>query len=160
MIKLSEKAKEHLFLHFANSNAPGSIFFDHVFANADELLNYINAVEASSSIPQANNRKSLVYHMTEPVGKSGLIRRDLVPTEQIVIENRNGFQVEVALVKELALAFEFCVIVESSNDEEYLITAFPGGFSMPFPYAGQDPEEFERSKLFWEEHVLCKEVIE
>lgn len=156
MIIISEKAKHHLRLHFGDSNAAGSVFFTQVFHSPEELLVHINSCEPSDIFHQGNNRKALVFHMAEAVGTSGLIRRNEVPAENIILESRNGFEVEVALLKELSQTYEFCAIVELINDIEYLITAFPGGYSLPFPYEGQEKEEFEKSTMFWQEYILCR----
>ena len=139
-----------------DSAAAGSVFFKHVFESPDDLLGYINACEPTEIFHQGNNRKALVFHMAEAVGTSGLIKRKEVSSENIILESRNGFEVEVALLSELSLAYEFCAIVESIEKVERLITAFPGGYSLSFPYEGQDPLEYEQSKLFWQEHVLCR----
>ena len=156
MIKLSEKAERHLALHFGNSNSAGSVFFTEVFANPSELLDYVNTCEPSETIVQAGNRSALIFHMAEPVGNSGIIKRSHVELEDIVLESRNGFQVEVALLNELEVTYEFCVIVEKNTEEVSIITAFPGGYSLPFPYEGQDNLEFEKSTLYWQEYVLCR----
>lgn len=156
MIKLSEKAERHLALHFGNSNSAGSVFFTEVFANPSELLDYVNTCEPSETIVQAGNRSALIFHMAEPVGNSGIIKRSHVGLEDIVLESRNGFKVEVALLSELEVTYEFCVIVEKNTEEVSIITAFPGGYSLPFPYEGQDNLEFEKSTLYWQEYVLCR----
>ena len=156
MINLSEKARHHLSLHLGDSTAAGSVFFKHVFESPDDLLGYINACEPNEIFQQGINRKALVFHTAEAVGTSGLIKRKEVSSENIILESRNGFEVEVALLNELSLAYEFCAIVESIGEVERLITAFPGGYSLSFPYDGQEPEEYEKSKLFWQEHVLCR----
>jgi len=158
MIKLTEKAEKHLALHFGNSKSAGSVFFTEVFANPSELLCYINSCEPSESITQAGNREALIFHMTEAVGNSGIIRRRRVLEGNIIVESRNGFQAEVALLQQLEVTYEFCVIVEKSEGEAHLITAFPGAYSLPFPYEGQDKEEFEKSTLFWKEYVLCRKA--
>jgi len=156
MINLSEKARHHLSLHLGDSTAAGSVFFNHVFQSPEDLLLHINSCEPNEIFYQGNNRKALVFHMAEAVGTSGLIKRKEVSSADIVLESRNGFEVEVALLNELSLAYEFCSIVESIGEDECLITAFPGGYSLSFPYEGQDPVEYEKSKLFWQEHVLCR----
>jgi hypothetical protein len=158
MIIISEKAKHHLRLHFGDSNAAGSVFFKQVFQSPEELLLYINSCEPSEIFYQGSNRKALVFHMAEAVGTSGLIRRNEVTAENVILESRNGFEVEVALLKELSQTYEFCAIVEIINDMEYLITAFPGGYSLSFPYEGQESEEYEKSKLFWQEYILCRKA--
>jgi hypothetical protein len=94
--------------------------------------------------------------MAEPVGNAGIIQRSHVSREDIVLESRNGFKVEVALLNELEVTYEFCVIVEKNTEEVSIITAFPGGYSLPFPYEGQDNLEFEKSTLYWQEYVLCR----
>jgi len=158
MINLSEKARHHLSLHMGDSVAAGSVFFKHVFESPDDLLGYINACEPTDIFHQGNNRRALVFHTAEAVGTSGLIKRKEVSSENIILESRNGFEVEVALLNELSLAYEFCAIVESIGEEHFLITAFPGGYSLSFPYEGQEPMEYEKSKLFWQEHVLCRKI--
>jgi hypothetical protein len=156
MIELTERAERHLALHFGDSNAAGSVFFKDVFEGPNDLLVYINTCEPSEIIEQANNRRSLVFHTVEAVGNSGIIERMRVSIEDIISESRNGFQVEVALLDELELAYEFCVIVETNNDKQFVITAFPGGHSLSFPYEGQTEEDFEKSTLFWQEYILCR----
>ena len=158
MINLSEKARHHLSLHLGDSTAAGSVFFSHVFQSPEDLLLHVNSFEPNEIFHQGNNRKALVFHMAEAVGTSGLIKRKEVTSADIVLESRNGFEVEVALLNELSFAYEFCAIVESIGGEECLITAFPGGYSLSFPYEGQDPVEYEKSKLFWQEHVLCRKI--
>lgn len=158
MIKLSEKSEKHLALHFGNSKSAGSVFFTEVFANPSELLQYINSCEPSETIAQTGNREALIFHMAEAVGNSGIIQRSHVVSGNIIIESRNGFQVEVALLKQLELTYEFCVIVEKTDGDSYIITAFPGAYSLPFPYEGQGKEEFEKSILFWKEYILCRKV--
>lgn len=158
MINLSEKARHHLSLHLGDSTAAGSVFFTHVFQSPEDLLLHVNSCEPNEIFHQGNNRKALVFHMAEAVGTSGLIKRKDVSSEDIVLESRNGFEVEVALLNELSLAYEFCAIVESIGEEQCLITAFPGGYSLSFPYEGQEPVEYEKSKLFWQEHVLCRKL--
>lgn len=143
-------------LHFGNSNSAGSVFFTRVFATPAELIDYINSCEPSETILQTSSREALVFHMAEAVGNTGIILRSQVPAENIITESRNGFLVEVALVHELDLAFEFCVIVEKINGVSFLITAFPGAYSLPFPHEGQEQEEFNKSKLFWQEYMLCR----
>jgi hypothetical protein len=156
MIELTERAERHLALHFGDSNAAGSVFFKDVFEGPNDLLNYINSCEPVEILEQANNRSSLLFHTVEAVGYSGIIERNCVTIENIILETRNGFQVEVALLEELELAYEFCVIVETNNDIQSIVTAFPGGHSLSFPYEGQDEEEFEKSTLFWQEYILCR----
>jgi hypothetical protein len=156
MIEITEKAERHLALHFGDSNAAGSVFFKDVFEGPHDLLNYINSCEPVEILEQANNRSSLLFHTVEAVGYSGIIERNCVTIENIILETRNGFQVEVALLEELELAYEFCVIVETNNDIQSIVTAFPGGHSLSFPYEGQDEEEFEKSTLFWQEYILCR----
>lgn len=156
MIKLPEKSEKHLALHFGNSKSAGSVFFTEVFANPSELLQYINSCEPSESIAQAGNREALIFHMAEAVGNSGIIQRSHVLPENIIVESRNGFQVEVALLKQLEVTYEFCVILEKIDRESRIITAFPGAYSLPFPFEGQDNEEFEKSTLFWKEFILCR----
>jgi hypothetical protein len=158
MIKLSVKSEKHLDLHFGNSKSAGSVFFTDVFANPSELLQYINSSEPSETIAQTGNREALIFHMAEAVGNSGIILRSQVLPENIILETRNGFQMEVAVLKELQLAYEFCVIVEKINGESVIITAFPGAYSLSFPYEGQEKEEFEKSTLFWQEYILCRKA--
>ena len=158
MIKLSEKSEKHLALHFGNSKSAGSVFFTEVFANPSELLQYVNSCEPSETIAQTGNREALIFHMAEAVGNSGIIQRSHVLPENTIVESRNGFQVEVALLKQLELTYEFCVIVEKTDGESHVITAFPGAYSLPFPYEGQDKEEFEKSTLFWQEYILCRKA--
>jgi hypothetical protein len=147
MIELTERAERHLALHFGDSNAAGSVFFKDVFEGPNDLLNYINSCEPVEILEQANNRSSLLFHTVEAVGYSGIIERNCVTIENIILETRNGFQVEVALLEELELAYEFCVIVETNNDIQSIVTA------------GQDEEEFEKSTLFWQEYILCRKKI-
>ena len=156
MIKLSVKSEKHLALHFGDSKSAGSVFFTEVFANPSELLQYINSCEPSETIAQTGNREALIFHMAEAVGNSGIILRRQVLPENIIVEDRNGFQMEVAVFKELQLTYEFCVIVEKINGESVIITAFPGAYSLSFPYEGQEKEEFEKSTLFWQEYILCR----
>ncbi len=156
MIELTEKAEKHLALHFGNSNSAGSVFFTHVFASPRDLHEYVNSCEPSVVIAQSEFREALIFHTVEAVGNSGIILRSQVSDENIISESRNGFQVEVALLDELELAYEFCVIVETNNDIQSIVTAFPGGHSLSFPYEGQDEEEFEKSTLFWQEYILCR----
>ena len=156
MINLTEKAERHLSLHFGNSNSAGSVFFTSVFATPAELIDYINSCEPSETILQTSSREALIFHMAEAVGNTGIILRSQVPTENIVVESRNGFQVEVALINELELAFQFCVIVERINGESSIITAFPGPYSLSFPYEGQDEKEYKKSILFWQKYILCR----
>jgi len=158
MIKLSEKAERHLALHFGNSKSAGSVFFTEVFANPSELLQYINSCEPSERIAQTGNREALIFHMAEAVGNSGIILRSAVLPENTIVENRNGFQMEVAVLLELQPTYEFCVIVEKINGESVIITAFPGAYSLSFPYEGQEKEEFEKSRLFWQEYILCRKA--
>jgi hypothetical protein len=158
MIKLSVKSEKHLALHFGDSKSAGSVFFTEVFANPSELLQYINSCEPSETIAQTGNREALIFHMAEAVGNSGIILRSQVLPENIIVENRNGFQMEVAVLKELQLAYEFCVIVEKINGESVVVTAFPGAYSLSFPYEGQEKEEFEKSTLFWQEYILCRKA--
>ena len=145
-------------LHFGDSNSAGSVFFTEVFAHPSELLQYINSCEPSETIAQTGDREALIFHMAEAVGNSGIILRSQVLPENIIVENRNGFQMEVAVLKELQLAYEFCVIVEKINGESLIITAFPGAYSLSFPYEGQEKEEFEKSTLFWQEYILCRKA--
>jgi hypothetical protein len=147
-----------LALHFGDSNSAGSVFFTEVFAHPSELLQYINSCEPSETIAQTGDREALIFHMAEAVGNSGIILRSQVLPENIIVENRNGFQMEVAVLKELQLAYEFCVIVEKINGESLIITAFPGAYSLSFPYEGQEKEEFEKSTLFWQEYILCRKA--
>jgi predicted nucleic acid-binding protein len=158
MIKLSVKSEKHLALHFGDSKSAGSFFFTEVFANPSELLQYINGCEPSETIAQTGDREALIFHMAEAVGNSGIILRSQVLPENIIVENRNGFQMEVAVLQELQLAYEFCVIVEKINGESVIITAFPGAYSLSFPYEGQEKEEFEKSTLFWQEYILCRKA--
>jgi len=159
MINLTENAERHLSLHFGNSDSAGSVFFTNVFATPSELLDYINSCEPSETIVQSSSREALIFHTAEAIGNTGIILRSQVPAENIITDSRNGFQVEVALLHELDLAFEFCVIVEKVNGESFVITAFPGAYSLPFPYEGQEEEEFKKSKLFWQEFMLCRKKI-
>ncbi len=156
MIELTEKAEKHLAIHFGNSNSAGSVFFTHVFASPRELHEYINSCEPSEVISQSEFREALIFHAAEAVGNSGIIQRSQVSIENIISETRNGFQVEVALLEELELAYEFCVITEKNNGQSSIVTAFPGGYSLSFPYEGQTAEEFEKSTEFWQEYILCR----
>jgi hypothetical protein len=103
MIELTEKAERHLALHFGDSNAAGSVFFTNVFANPIELLNYINSCEPSETIVQSGNREALIFHMPEAVGNSGIIERSRGTIENIIVESRNGFQVEAVSYTHLTL---------------------------------------------------------
>jgi len=158
MIKLTEKSEKHLALHFGDSKSAGSVFFTEVFANPSELLQYINSCEPSETIAQTGNREALIFHMAEAVGNSGIILRSAVLPENTIVETRNGFQMEVAVLQELQPAYEFCVIVEKINGESVVVTAFPGAYSLSFPYEGQEKEEFEKSTLFWQEYILCRKA--
>jgi hypothetical protein len=158
MIKLTEKSEKHLALHFGDSNSAGSVFFTEVFANPSELLQYVNSCEPSETIAQTGSREALIFHMAEAVGNSGIILRSQVLPENTIVETRNGFQMEVAVLQELQPAYEFCVIVEKINGESVIITAFPGAYSLSFPYEGQEKEEFEKSTLFWQEYILCRKA--
>jgi len=156
MIELTEKAEKHLAVHFGNSNSAGSVFFTHVFANPKELHEYVNSCEPSEHITQSEFREALIFHTAEAVGNSGIILRSQVSAENIISESRNGFQVEVALLDELELAFEFCVIVEKRSGLSSIVTAFPGGYSLSFPYEGQTEDEFNKSTEFWQNYILCR----
>lgn len=156
MIELTEKAEKHLAIHFGNSNSAGSVFFTHVFASPRELHDYVNSCEPSEVIAQSEFREALIFHMTEAVGNSGIIQRSKVSADNIILESRNGFQVEVALLDELELAHEFCVIAEKNNGQSSIVTAFPGGYSLSFPYEGQTEEDFKKSTEFWQKNILCR----
>lgn len=156
MIELTERAEKHLALHFGNSNSAGSVFFTRVFASPREMHEYVNSCEPSEVITQSEFREALIFHMAEAVGNSGIIQRRQVSAESIISESRNGFQVQVALLDELELAYEFCVIVEKRDGQASIVTAFPGGYSLSFPYEGQTEDEFKKSTEFWQENILCR----
>ncbi len=157
MYKLNKERLAHLNIHFTNSKDGGSIFYKEVFASPIELLNYINNNNPSDIITQLNGRETHVFNCEHgDIGNTGIASRKEVDFNTIIKENRNGFMVEVALVSELQVTNNFCVVVEKVGADFDIITAFPGPYAPSFPYKDQGETDHQISENFWNTHVLLR----
>lgn len=150
----------HLARHFAGSDVPGSHFDQSVFRSMNDLLNYINSYEPYDVIGQSATKKAYLFRHHEgiEVGTCGIALRNTIPSSDIIRENRDGFQLEIGMVKELPKTNEFCVIATETNQGKSVVTAFPGIYAPPFPAAGQTREEYLRNKIFWNEFILMRKA--
>jgi hypothetical protein len=140
------------------SELAGSHFYPCVFRDPEVLIDYINAHEPLEVIQQLDKRFAFCFAATDgnPVGTSGLAKRQDLQPSQIERQVREGFTVEVGIVDSLPETHLFCVIADETSDGFSIITAFPGGNARPFPRKSQPREEFELNSTFWKEHVLLK----
>lgn len=158
MYKLSKERLAHLNTHFVNSQKGGSIFYNDVFVNPIDLLNYLNSNDPSEIIFQLNGRETHVFNCEHigDVGNTGIANKKEVDLNAIIKENRNGFMVEVALVSILQATHTFCVVIENMGLDLNIITAFPGPYAPSFPYNGQNESDYKLSEIFWNNHVLLR----
>jgi len=158
MFVISPDKVQHLNRHFAGSKVPGSHFNTDVFPTIDSLIEYINKHEPYTIIQQSATKKAYLFMHEEgiEVGTCGIAKRDSLPTNDIITEQRDGFSIEIGLVKELPKSNEFCVIATDTIDGKMVLTAFPGMFAPPFPEAEKNEGDYLKSKYFWQKYILIK----
>jgi hypothetical protein len=146
----------HLARHFAGSDVAGSHFDLDAFPTIESFVEYINEHEPHEVIEQSENKKAYLFrhHLGTNVGTCGIAKRTDIPSNDIIVENRDGFQIEIGLVKELPKTQEFCVIASETDRGKSVITAFPGMYAPPFPAVDQNKEDYLKSNEFWLTYVL------
>jgi hypothetical protein len=154
----SEKRKrEHLNGHFNLQNA-GSCFAPEFAADVNVLLDFINSVQPMHEHIQSAGTTLFLYELEETciVGWEGIAERNTLENALIRTEVRNGYSVEVATVDYFPTTHRFCVVAQTKECNNELITAFPGRPAPPFPFEGQDALEKRESVEFWGRHVLLR----
>lgn len=161
MITIREKRLRHVFRHF-DKNAAGSSFNHEVFPHIHSIIHYANSHTPIHTYKQPKNREVRIFHCSEydHIGNVGIALKSELPEEAIQRETRDGFLIEVGLVKEFKKTQHLCIVVEKKKDRYFLITAYPGNKSESFPHRNQTPEERSQSAAFWDKYVLLKLVDE
>lgn len=111
-----------------------------------------------------NQHRQFVFtgHATdfpEGVGTLGVIGIDFLSENSRKslkrIEDRPEY-VKYVEVDELPNTFLFTAILKPLNAGFLLISAFPGGASMPLPNEKMNAKEYEACRMFWDRHVFLK----
>lgn len=155
---INPENRQHLIRHFPGSDIPGSHFFPEIFESIEDLLDYIHQHKPFEVIEQSSGRKAYCYkhHLNLNVGTYGIANRIAIPAKDIIVEKRDGFQIEVGLVKELPQTSEFCVIAADTDRGKSVITAFPGLYAPPFPSNRMTEDDLLSSQTFWQKFILVK----
>jgi hypothetical protein len=155
---LTPKSLRHLQRHFGNGTMAGSYFLAGTFQTSDDLLAFLENAEPVSITKQTATNSVFLYVLTDGrmAGTVGIAKRNSFSADNLSLELRDGFQIEVGLVEELTFTTDFYIIARQTSKGYSIITAFPGRFARPFARKGQPANEYELNKQFWEDHVLLK----
>jgi hypothetical protein len=155
----NEKRKlEHLNGHFSLQNAR-SCFAPEFAHDVHALLIFINTIEPTHKHIQALGTLLFVYELEETsiVGWEGIASREMFDSKEFRTENRNRHAVKVVVVDHFPTTHRFCVVAQTKDGNNELITVFPGRPAPPFPFEGQNINQKKESIEFWERHVLLRE---
>ncbi len=158
----SESGRKHVARHFVDSDLAGSHFLSSTFPTPDDLLAYVNANAPREIFKQSMGKCAYCFNLSDGrmAGTSGIALRQELNSQDIVREVRDGYTIDVGIVKTLPLTSEFCIIAHESPQGLSIVTAFPGGYARAFAQKGQTSEEYALNEQFWAEHILLRKAVD
>lgn len=158
---LSDRAKKHVEVHFAQNAKSGSVFRPDYFPTIESLLNFIVDIVPIREIVQSEYSFAHIYEIEEFefVGWKGLGKLADYPKFEVREENRNGYMTRFIEIAELPKTNCVCVIYKHCLNGLDLITVFPGIYAPDFPSNSMSKDDFQIASGFWLEHILLKKRL-
>ena len=141
-------------------STPGSKFSSEIISAPEDLFELIKKNKNCESRNISNGYASINFEFDFVIGNEGIANLEQLSPEVskgITRDDRNGIIVNVVRMRELPDTTKMEVIVNDTNE---IITAFPGRFAPPLPYAHFRARDRERYKEFWEQHVFIERIIQ
>ena len=129
----------------------GSKFFNTFCSNPFQLSIIINNSNPVESISQSNGNSIFIYSFQESdgIGTDNLINlNNLLPLEinNLKVETRNNFKIKIVEKASFVKTNQLVVVASQENNE--IITAFPGQYAPPFPNHLSDTKSKIASERF------------
>ena len=154
---------EHLQLHFSANDSllRGSTFNSAVVENAFRLIQFISNKISQRDYKMkinANEVAIIIQSEKDHIGYDALMpiaELSDEELEEIKWTDRLGYQIQY--LKKTPTRTHQMMAIFHQNEELELKTVFPGEYAPPFPNKTiQTEQEFSKSKIFWNQHVLLK----
>jgi hypothetical protein len=151
--------QKHFTRHLYGSQKAGGTFLpfiDHI----SKLVDIAFTMQPIQEKEQGRMRKAFVFEYPEPIGYLGITHRSSINESNIEFEYRDKERIAFLTVSDLPTTQLFTIVANWNKSRWNVITAYPGGLSMPFPNKGMTSDLYKESKSYWDRFVLVKKVIQ
>lgn len=104
-------------------------------------------------------RSCFVFEYKEEIGELGILNRHEIEANEIKTELRDGQIIDYLERNTLPQTRLFTIVAQWQKGQWHVITAYPGGYSMPFPRRGMERELYDASKKYWQNYILVKRKV-
>ncbi len=149
--------QKHFERHCHGSQKAGGTFLpfiDHI----SKLVDIAQKLEPIEDKEQGRMRKAFVFEYPEPIGYLGITARSEINEANIEFEYRDKERIAFLPVSALPTTRQFTIVANWNKSRWNVITAYPGGLSMPFPKKGMTSDLYDASKNYWNRFVLVKKL--
>jgi hypothetical protein len=149
--------QKHFTRHCYGSQKAGGTFLpfiDHIA----KLIDIAHTLQPIQEKEQGRMRKAFVFEYPDPIGYLGITPRSAINEANIEYEYRDKDRIAFLSVSELPTTQQFTIVANWNKSRWNVVTAYPGGLSMPFPKNGMTSELYDASKSYWDRFVLVKKM--
>jgi len=104
-------------------------------------------------------RSCFVFEYKEEIGELGILDRNEIEANEIKTEFRDGQIIRYIERDTLPKTRLFTIVAQWQKGQWHIITAYPGGYSLPFPRRGMGRELYDASRTYWQNYILVKKKV-
>jgi hypothetical protein len=149
--------EKHIQRHLYGSKMAGGTFLPFI-KNLSALIACIPDSALTLKREQGRMRSCFVFEYNEEIGELGILNRNEIEANEIKTELRDGQIIRYIERKALPKTRLFTIVAQWQKGQWHVITAYPGGYSLPFPRRGMGRNLRNESLQYWDTFILCKKV--
>ena len=153
----SNSSEKHFQRHLHGSTMAGGTFLPFI-NDLSALMKCIPDTVLTLKKEQGRMRSCFVFEYKEEIGELGILNRNEIEANEIKTEFRDGQIISYIERKALPQTRLFTIVAQWQKGQWQIITAYPGGYSMPFPRRGMGRGLKNESLQYWNTFILCKKV--
>jgi hypothetical protein len=151
----SNSTEKHFQRHLHGSKMAGGTFLPFI-NDLSALIACIPDSAITLKKEQGRMRSCFVFEYKEVIGELGILNRNEIKAIEIKTEFRDGQIISYIECNALPQTRLFTIVAQWQKGQWQIITAYPGGYSLPFPRRGMERELYDASKTYWRNYILVK----
>ncbi len=153
----SPSTEKHFQRHLYGSKMAGGTFLPFI-NDLSALIACIPDSALTLKKEQGRMRSCFVFEYKTEIGELGILNRNEIEANEIKTEFRDGQIISYIERNTLPQTRLFTIVAQWQKGQWSVITAYPGGYSMPFPRRGMGRDLRNESLQYWNTFILCKKV--
>ncbi len=154
----SPSTQKHFQRHLHGSKMAGGTFLPFI-DNLSALIACIPDSVLTLKKEQGRMRSCFVFEYKEEIGELGILDRNEIEANEIKTEFRDGQIISYLERNTLPQTRLFTIVAQWQKGQWHVITAYPGGYSLPFPRRGMGRELYDASRTYWQNYILVKKKV-